>query len=72
VAAGQAGKRQLNMDGRIHKDGFFGGTYFLAFLGAAIYFIQHSAGLWGGVIGFLKAVVWPVLVTYKVFGLLNM
>jgi len=56
----------------MHKHGFFCGTYFMVFIGAAIYFIQHSMGFWGGVIGLLKAVAWPVLLTYKVFGMLGM
>ncbi len=56
----------------MHKHGFFGGTYCMVTIGAAIYFIQHTTTFWGGVLGFLKAVVWPVLVTYKVFGLLSM
>ena len=52
--------------------GMFGGAYFLSFIGAAVYYIQHSAGFWGGVAGFFKAMVWPALVTYKVFGMLGM
>ena len=56
----------------MHKHGLFGGTYCMVFIGAGIYFIQHSFGFWGGVIGFLKAAVWPVLLTYKVFGMLQM
>jgi len=54
------------------KNGIGGGTYFLAFIGAAIYFIQHSTTFWGGVLGFLKALVWPVLLMYHVLGLLKM
>jgi hypothetical protein len=57
----------------MHKcGGTFGGFYFMSFIGAAVYFIQHSAGFWGGVLAFLKAIVWPVLVTYKVLGMLGM
>ena len=56
----------------MQKHGFFSGTYFMVFIGAAIYFIQHTSTFWGGVLGFLKAVVWPVLVTYKVLGMLGM
>lgn len=40
------------------------GGYFLGFLGAAIYFIQHASGFWEGVIGFLKACVWPAFAVY--------
>lgn len=39
--------------------------YGLAFIGALIYFIQHATGFWMGVVGILKAVIWPVILTYK-------
>ena len=50
----------------------FGGIYGLAFIGAAVYFIQHSTTFWEGVLGFLKAIVWPAIVMYKVLDLLKM
>jgi hypothetical protein len=47
------------------------GTFYgLGVIGAAVYFIQHSTGFWMGVLGVLKAVVWPAMVVYKVLGLL--
>jgi len=46
-----------------------GGIYFLGFLGAVIYYIQNATGFWMGVIGFLKALVWPVFVIYKLLGM---
>lgn len=49
-----------------------GGIYGLGFLGAAIYFIQHAASFGAGVLGFLKAIVWPVLVVYKLLEFLKM
>jgi hypothetical protein len=53
-------------------NGILGGAYFLTLIGAAIYFIQHSVTFWGGVLGFLKALIWPLLVTYKILDLLKM
>jgi hypothetical protein len=50
----------------------FGGIYGLAFIGAAIYFIQHSTSFWTGVIGFLKALVWPAVLMYKLLEFLKM
>jgi hypothetical protein len=35
-------------------------VYGLGFIGAAIYFIGQAATFWMGVLGFLKALVWPV------------
>jgi hypothetical protein len=44
-----------------------GAVYGLGFIGAAIYFISHAAGFWAGVLGFLKAMVWPVFLVYGAF-----
>lgn len=46
-----------------------GGFYFLGFLGSAIYYVQTSAGFWNGVLGILKAMVWPVFLVYKLLGM---
>jgi len=46
--------------------------YGLGFIGACIYFIQHAVGFWAGVVGFLKACVWPVYVVYKLMEFLKM
>lgn len=45
-----------------------GGIYFLGLIGAAVYFIQQATSFWLGVIGLLKALVWPA---FLVHGLLN-
>ena len=45
---------------------FGGGAYGLAFLGALIYFIQQASGFWMGVVGVLKAMVWPAMLVYHV------
>jgi len=42
-----------------------GGIYGLAFIGAVIYFIQHATTFWEGVVGVLKALVWPAILIYK-------
>ena len=49
-----------------------GAIYGLGMIGAAVYFIQHSTGFWMGVLGVLKAIVWPAMVLYKVLDLLKM
>lgn len=46
--------------------------YGLTFIGAAVYFIQQADTFWMGVLGILKAIVWPALVVYKVLGILGM
>jgi hypothetical protein len=45
-------------------------VYGLGFIGAAIYFIGHAATFWMGVLGFLKAIVWPAIMVYQAFGFL--
>jgi len=45
-------------------------VYFLGFIGAAIYFIGQAATFWIGVLGFLKALVWPVFVVYELLDFL--
>lgn len=40
-------------------------VYGLGIIGAAIYFISHAVGFWAGVVGFLKALVWPAFLVYE-------
>lgn len=49
-----------------------GGAYFLGFLGAAIYYISSATGFWNGVLGVLKALVWPAFLIYELFKFLGM
>lgn len=56
----------------VNSGGMLGGAYFVTIVGAAIYFLQNAASFWGGVLGILKAFVWPAFVTYKVLELLNL
>jgi hypothetical protein len=46
-------------------------VYGLAFIGALIYFIQHAAGFWMVVVGILKAIIWPVILIYKILEFLK-
>ena len=41
------------------------GIYFLGFIGAAIYYISIATTFWVGVLGFLKAIVWPVFLVLE-------
>lgn len=52
--------------------GGMGGAYFLGVIGAAVYFISSSVGFWAGVVGFLKALVWPGFVVYGLLKFLGM
>ena len=40
-------------------------VYGLGLIGAAIFYIGHAPTFWLGVLGFLKAIVWPALLVYE-------
>jgi len=44
-----------------------GAVYGLGFIGAADYFISNATGFWMGVVGFMKALVWPAFLIYEAF-----
>ena len=48
-----------------------GAIYFFGFIGAAIYYISISTGFWMGVLGFLKAMVWPLFVVLELLKFLG-
>jgi len=58
-------KNKKEMNCHCHHGNAFGGGYFLGFLGALIYYIQQGEG----VVGILKAIVWPIFLVMKVLGL---
>jgi hypothetical protein len=41
--------------------------YGLGLIGAAVFFISQTASFWAGVLGFLKAIVWPAFMVYELF-----
>jgi hypothetical protein len=49
-----------------------GGVYCLGFIGAAIYYIGTAATFGLGVLGFLKALVWPAFLVYAVLKYLGL
>ena len=51
-----------------HACGTGGAVYGLGFIGAVIYYISQATGFWVGVLGFLKAIVWPAFLVYKLLG----
>ncbi len=44
-----------------------GAIYGLGLIGAAVFFISQATGFWNGVVGFLKAIVWPAFLVYELF-----
>ena len=56
----------------MHDGAGSGVIYGLGLIGAAIYFIQQATTFGEGVLGILKAIVWPAFLIYKLFGFLKM
>ena len=40
-------------------------VYGFGFIGAAIYYISIATNFWMGLLGFLKAIVWPAFLVYE-------
>lgn len=55
----------------VNKGMQFGGIYFLAFIGTLVYFLNIAEGVGEVFLSFLQALVWPALLMYRVFQVLN-
>ena len=57
----------------IHKNvgGGGGAVYGLGFLGALVYYISHANTFWQGVLGIIKALLWPALLIYNLLDFLK-
>jgi len=55
----------------INDHGPSGFIFFVAFIGAAVYFVQQSSGFWGFILAILKAIVWPGFVVFHALQLLG-
>jgi len=47
-------------------------VYGLGFVGAVVYYISTATTFWIGVLGVLKAIVWPALLIYEALKYLGM
>jgi hypothetical protein len=47
-------------------------VYGLGLIGALIFFISQATTFWMGVLGFLKAIIWPVFLVLEAFKALMM
>ena len=56
------------MGEKTQKNGSAGdAVYGLGVIGAAVWYISTAATFWMGVVGFLKAIVWPAFLVYGAF-----
>ena len=55
------------MNKKWHQEHLHGSNavYGLGFIGSAVYFIGQANTFWQGVLGFLKAIVWPAILIYQ-------
>ncbi|NTW31562.1 MAG: hypothetical protein HGB12_02880 [Bacteroidetes bacterium] len=60
------------MKNEMQKNAPSGAIYGLGFIGAVVYYISTASGFWIGVLGFLKAIVWPAFLVYEAFKNLGM
>lgn len=56
----------------VHHRGGGDAVYGLGMIGAWIYFIGQATTFWMGVLGFLKGIVWPVLLVLELLKYLKM
>lgn len=47
-------------------------VYGFGFIGALVYFLGHASSFWMGVLGVLKAIVWPAIFVYHIFAYLHL
>ena len=48
----------------VNKGGGTGFAYFLGMIGSAVFYLQQATTFGDGVIGLLKALVWPAFLVY--------
>lgn len=54
------------------QNGSAGAVWCLGFIGAVVYYIKFADGFWDGVLGVLKALVWPAFLVYEAMKALAM
>jgi hypothetical protein len=62
---GKVAKKNL----KVVQKGGAGGAYFLAMIGAAVYYLHTSFGFWGSLAALAKAVVWPAFLVYHLLSI---
>lgn len=52
-------------------DGVAGFAYFLGVIGAMVYYVSTASSFWMGVVGVLKALVWPAFLVFELMRMLG-
>lgn len=64
-------KKDSNGKCKNSRSGTPDAVYGLGLIGALVYFIQHATSFPDGLLGILKAIIWPALLIYKLLELLK-
>lgn len=59
------------MKREIQQHGPNSAVYGLGLIGAVIYFVSNATTFWMGVLGVLKALVWPAFLVYEALKMLH-
>jgi hypothetical protein len=59
--------RKTNINYNTHNS-----IYGIGVIGALVYFIQHAATFWEGVLGVIEAIFWPAVIVYKALEFLKL
>ena len=51
----------------VQKNAPASAVYGLGFIGAVVFYISTATGFWVGVLGVLKAMVWPAFLVFEAF-----
>lgn len=58
-------QKRYNMNQKAQESHTSNIVYGMGIIGAAVYYISTATGFWMGVVGFLKALVWPAILVYE-------
>jgi len=56
----------------IYKNGTSGAVYGLGLVGALFYYLSHATNFVTGLIGILKAILWPAFIVYQILNYIKM
>ncbi len=57
---------------KVCGSGCGGAFYGLGFIGALIYYVSTATSFWNGVLGVLKAIVWPAFLVFELLKYMGM
>jgi len=63
---------KCNWKGHMYHHGCGGALYGLGFLGALVYYLSTATTVLAGIIGIVKAVLWPAFLVYGVLKFIGM